>query len=205
VANALYDKAKRRFLGPTAGQINWSNDTIKAVLVTSQYGLTIVSASNSNPIIVQTSTPHGLVNNDRVSISGVAGNTAANGVWNVSSLGATTFSIPAVGTGTSSAGRVIKVSSDEFLSDITAPARLSVCDEFTSKSVINGVADADDIVFAGVTGSPAVAVVIFKDTGVPETSPLIAYIDGATGLPVSPDGGDVRISWADTRNRIFRL
>ena len=32
---------------------------------------------------------------------------------------------------------------------------------------------------------------IYKDTGSEATSPLIAYIDTATGLPITPNGGDI--------------
>lgn len=35
------------------------------------------------------------------------------------------------------------------------------------------------------------AIVIVKDTGTEATSPLIAYIDTATGLPIAPNGGDI--------------
>ena len=37
---------------------------------------------------------------------------------------------------------------------------------------------------------------IYIDTGVAGTSRLIAYIDtGVTGLPVTPNGGDINITW----------
>ena len=37
---------------------------------------------------------------------------------------------------------------------------------------------------------------IYIDTGVAGTSRLIAYIDtGVAGLPVTPNGGDINITW----------
>lgn len=37
MAGALYDKGREKFLGPATNQINWTNDTIKVVLVSSSY------------------------------------------------------------------------------------------------------------------------------------------------------------------------
>jgi uncharacterized phage protein (TIGR02218 family) len=55
----------------------------------------VTGATNASPIVITTSTPHGLKQGQRVVISGVTGNTAANGVWRVGVLswGASTFSL----------------------------------------------------------------------------------------------------------------
>jgi hypothetical protein len=76
-----------------------------------------------------------------------------------------------------------------------------------TKTVTSGVADADDLVFSSVSGSACNALVIYKDTGVAGTSPLIAYIDSstATGLPVTPNGGNINIVFDSGANRIFKL
>jgi uncharacterized protein YigE (DUF2233 family) len=38
--------------------------------------------------------------------------------------------------------------------------------------------------------------VIYIDTGTAGTSPLVAYIDtGVTGLPVTPNGGNINVTW----------
>jgi hypothetical protein len=66
---------------------------------------------------------------------------------------------------------------------------------FTTKTVTNGVFDADNITFSTVSGATAEACVIFLDTGNATTDALIAYIDSATGLPVTPNGGDIVVSW----------
>jgi len=63
--------------------------------------------------------------------------------------------------------------------------------------VAAGVFDADNITFTAVTGATVEAIVIFLDSGAPATDLLIAYIDtAASGLPVTPNGGDITISWA---------
>lgn len=65
-----------------------------------------------------------------------------------------------------------------------------------SKTFTNGVFDAADSSFTAVTGNTVEALVIYVDTGNPATSPLIAYIDtGVTGLPVTPNGGDINVNW----------
>lgn len=67
---------------------------------------------------------------------------------------------------------------------------------FGSKTVTNGVFDAADITFSSVTGATVEAIVIFQDTGNVATDRLIAFIDTATGLPVSPNGGDITVQWS---------
>lgn len=64
-----------------------------------------------------------------------------------------------------------------------------------SKTFTNGVFDAADISFTAVTGATAEAIVLFLDTGAPSADKLIAYIDTATGLPATPNGGDIAVAW----------
>lgn len=64
-----------------------------------------------------------------------------------------------------------------------------------SKTVTNGTFDAADITFSSVTGNTVEAIIVYKDTGSAGTSPLIAYIDSGTGLPVTPNGGDINVTW----------
>jgi hypothetical protein len=65
-----------------------------------------------------------------------------------------------------------------------------------SKTFTNGVFDGADVTFTAVTGSSIEALIIYIDTGSAATSPLVAYIDtSVTGLPVTPNGGDITITW----------
>ena len=85
---------------------------------------------------------------------------------------------------------------------------LGIVDEtanLSSKTVTDGVADAADETITAVTGVTVEALVIYQDTGTPGTSRLIAYIDTATGLPLTPNGGDVTIEWDRGSNRIYKL
>jgi hypothetical protein len=93
----------------------------------------------------------------------------------------------------------------EFLSDVPSGARISTSPNLGTKTSTAGVADAADAVFTAVTGATIEALVLYKDTGTVGTSALIAYIDTATGLPLTPNGGDVNIVWDNGANRIFKL
>lgn len=65
----------------------------------------------------------------------------------------------------------------------------------TYGSVGVGVFDADDTTFPTVSGDESEELVIWHDTTTDTTSPLIARFDTATGLPVTPSGGDIVIVW----------
>jgi len=76
----------------------------------------------------------------------------------------------------------------------------------TSKSTAGGAADAQDVIFPAVgAGTVVDAIVIYKDTGSPSTSPLLAYLGNATGLPITGNGGDIIIVWDSGVNKIFRV
>jgi hypothetical protein len=100
---------------------------------------------------------------------------------------------------------VVSIDVDEFLDDITAGADEATSANLSGKTSTLGVADAADVTFPTVTGDPCEALVLYRDTGDPATSPLIAYIDTATGLPVTPNGGDITVTWDNGANKIFKL
>lgn len=93
----------------------------------------------------------------------------------------------------------------QFLSDIAVGARVATSGNLASKTSTDGVADAADVTFTAVTGATIEAIVLYKDTGVAGTSALIAYIDTATGLPATPGGGNITVTWDNGANRIFKL
>lgn len=135
MANALYDKAREAFLN---GDIDWTNDNIKVVLV-------------------------------------------------------------------DTADYTVNLSTHQYLSDIASGGRVATSGNLSSKTTTAGVADAADITFTAVTGDQSEALVIYQDTGSAATSQLIAYIDSATGLPVTPNGGDISITFDSGSNKIFKL
>ena len=104
-----------------------------------------------------------------------------------------------------SADYTVSIDVDDFLDDIPAGARVAVSGAMTTKTTTLGVFDADDITYSAVSGDISEAFVIYRHTGVETTSELIAYIDGATGLPVTPNGGDITITWDAGANKIFKI
>jgi hypothetical protein len=94
---------------------------------------------------------------------------------------------------------------DDNLDDILAGARIATSGALTTKTVTDGVADADDVTLSLVSGASVESIELYKDSGVESTSRLIANIDTATGLPVTPNGGDIIIVWDAGANRIFKL
>lgn len=99
----------------------------------------------------------------------------------------------------------VNLSTHDNLDDVPSGARVGTPQTLGSKTVTDGVADAADITFPAVTGDPCEAIIIWKDTGTESTSRLIAYIDTATGLPVTPNGGDITVTFDSGSNRIFKL
>jgi len=99
----------------------------------------------------------------------------------------------------------LAIDTHDFLDDIPAGARVATSGNMTSKTSTLGVFDAANETFSAVSGDVSEALVIYKDSGVASTSPLIAYIDSATGLPVTPNGGDITITWDAGANKIFKL
>ena len=91
------------------------------------------------------------------------------------------------------------------LADVPAAARVATSGNLSGKTTTAGVADANDVTLSSVTGDPSEQIIIEQDSGVEATSRLIANIDTATGLPVTPNGGDIEISFDGGANRIFKL
>lgn len=89
-------------------------------------------------------------------------------------------------------------SANQFYSSVSASV-VGTPQTLTSKTFTNGVFDAGDVTFTAVSGSQVVSLVIYIDTGTAATSPLVAFIDtGVTNLPVTPNGGDISITWNAT-------
>ena len=97
------------------------------------------------------------------------------------------------------------VSTHHFLADIQISSRIAGPVTLTSKTTTGGAADAADVTFTSVSGASIEMIVIYKDTGTEATSPLLAMIDTATGLPITPNGGDIIVTWDNGVNKIFRV
>lgn len=85
--------------------------------------------------------------------------------------------------------------SHEFYSSLSGV--VGTDQEITTPTLTNGVVDGGDVTFSAVSGNSAEALVIYrKNAGANTTWRLVAYIDtGQTGLPVTPNGGNITITW----------
>lgn len=96
------------------------------------------------------------------------------------------------------------VANDDFIDDILSAGRvpaLASCPALASKTngvVAVGTFDAADTTFVALTGDQSESLILFEDSGVEATSDLIARWDTATGLPLTPNGGNVTVVWDPT-------
>jgi hypothetical protein len=88
-----------------------------------------------------------------------------------------------------SAGYTPNFATDQFLSTVVTGNRVvpyASALTLANKTIVGGVADADDLVFPNVTtGQTAQAVVIFAEGGADTNSQMIAYLDGRFRLTIS--------------------
>jgi hypothetical protein len=96
-------------------------------------------------------------------------------------------------------------SAHQNLADIGQSARVTPGVLLTGKSTTGGAADANDVTFSAVSGPSIEAIVLYRDSGSDATSTLLAWLDTATGLPITPNGGDIIVTWDNGANKIFRL
>jgi hypothetical protein len=93
------------------------------------------------------------------------------------------------------------LATDDFMDDIAGAARVPA--EASAVALANktlgtvgaGIFDADNITFTALAGDPVEQLLIYEDSGTESTSSLIAMWDTATGLPLTPNGGDVVVTW----------
>lgn len=107
------------------------------------------------------------------------------------------------------------VASHKFVSDVTGAGGTLVATSaaLSSKTGTNGVLDAADVTFSAVAAGLSIpAIIIFQSSAVTGGSDvaasaqrLIAYIDTATGLPVTPNGQNITVAWDNGSNRIAKL
>jgi hypothetical protein len=111
-----------------------------------------------------------------------------------------------------SADYSVNLATHQFLSSVAGAGRVATTAALASKTVTAGVFDAADTVFSAVTGDVSESLILYQSSAVTggadvaDTSQrLIGYIDTATGLPVTPNTGDINVAWDSGANRIFKL
>lgn len=85
-------------------------------------------------------------------------------------------------------------STDTDLADIAAGARVDTSPNLGGKSLSSGAFKGSATTFSATTGATVESLVMYKDSGAAATSPLMLYIDTATGLDLTPNGSDVIVT-----------
>jgi len=85
----------------------------------------------------------------------------------------------------------------DYRSDVVASRVEATSPNLTSLTNSSGVADASSVTTSDVGSAQVSHLILFKDTSVASTSPLLAFYDtsSVTGLPLTPNSGDVTIQW----------
>lgn len=99
----------------------------------------------------------------------------------------------------------VNLTTDEDFADVTMAGRVGSSTALASKSTSAGTVDAADTTVSSVSGDQFESIVLYKDTGTEATSTLICNIDTATGLPFTPSGGDIQVTWDNGSDKIFTL
>jgi hypothetical protein len=200
MVNALFENGRNNYL---TGNLNWTSDTVSAALLNFGSADTaikaITGATNASPIVI-TATSHGFSNGDLVYIDGVGGNLAANGLWQITGVTTNTFQLTIADSFQNAGANV--VGSAAYTSGGYAvnlgPSIATNWSEFdaaligtkvnlTGESASRGIANATSpVAFTSVPGSSTIqGVALFKDTGTPSTSKMIALNTGKFMLQAS--------------------
>ena len=106
---------------------------------------------------------------------------------------------------------------DDFLDDITEAGRITGADtdttHFSGKTPTGGVstggiANANNVTFSAVSRTNSQVgdeLIIYKYNSSEASAALLVNIVTATGLPVTPNSGDITVQWDTGTNKIFKL
>lgn len=93
----------------------------------------------------------------------------------------------------------------KFVSDVTGAGGVLAATSAAlgSKTVTSGVADAADVTFTAVASNASGhGVLVFQSSAVTggadvaaTAQRVICYLDTGTNLPITPNGGDITVSW----------
>jgi hypothetical protein len=101
----------------------------------------IIDATNTSPIVIKTGAPHGLASGNEVTMSGVGGNTAADGNWVIQVVSPTKFSL-FTRAGVASVGNGAYTIGGSYVTPIVI-----------TTSTPNGYVTGDSVVVTGVSGN----------------------------------------------------
>jgi hypothetical protein len=124
-------------------------------------------------------------------------NSFKNNLLDVGAAGAIDFNTDIIKVALIDEGVYAYSAAHDFLNDVTGiVGTAQTITTPTVGTVGAGVFDGDNVTFTGVSGASVEALLLYKDTGTAATSALIGLIDQvAGGLPVTPNSGDIIITW----------
>lgn len=113
-------------------------------------------------------------------------------------------------------GTAVFTASQKFVSDLTATHTIAATSAaLSSIAITNGILDAADLapafsaVASNANGHVLVLIQSSAVTGGGDVAAtaqrLIAWFDTGTNLPVTPNGGDINVTWDNGANKIFKL
>jgi hypothetical protein len=95
---------------------------------------------------------------------------------------------------------------DDDLADVTSHtgAIVATSAALANKTTTGGQFNADDATFTSVSGHVSEALIIYDDTHASDA--LIAYLDTfESGMPVTPNGGNITVQWDASPEYIFAI
>lgn len=214
---AWFSKGKEGFL---AGDIDADAHHLRAKLIDVNTagptaGAYVVSTATQNgtTVTLTMSQSHGMTTGDKVEVFSVGGIVNANGVQTISGTTSTQITYtPVAGTPSSSytSGGFALDLSIQFESELNVSGTAIIAEveiPTSGRSVTNGILDLPDATFTNVTGASVEAFVIEKvgttPTGAQDAASArrlilaqTAATSGLTGLPVTPNGGNINLTFA---------
>lgn len=94
---------------------------------------------------------------------------------------------------------------DQYLSVISGGYIIAQSGSFSSQSSALGTANAANETVSSVSGAQFAYVTLYSFITNAAASPLVMNIDTATGLPCTPNGGNIVVQWDTGTNKIFTL
>jgi hypothetical protein len=84
----------------------------------------------------------------------------------------------------------------DFYDDVVA-GEVGTPQRIVAPTTTTGLFDGDNLTYTAVTGASIEALVIYRhNAGANTTWKLVAFLDtSVTGLPVTPNGGDITVTW----------
>lgn len=97
---------------------------------------------------------------------------------------------------TDSAVYTFSQSHTSYATDVGAGAKVAVSGALTSPTVTSGTYDTADFTWSAVTGAQCAAIILWDDTvSSPIADALLVYYNASmTGMPVTPNGGDINVT-----------